>query len=119
MPPRDLRAYLFDISEACECVEEFTRGASFDDYQRTVLIRSAVERQFEIIGEALSQALRHHPTLVGQIDDTGRIIAFRNQLAHGYSSVADDVVWFVVETSLPALHERVNALLLELDGRRQ
>lgn len=116
MPPRDLRAYLFDISEACDRIEEFTRGASFDDYQRTVLIRSAVERQFEIIGEALSQVLRYHPTLADQINDAGRIIAFRNQLAHGYASVSDEVVWFVVHSSLPALHEKVNALILELDA---
>ncbi|HVA85942.1 MAG TPA: HepT-like ribonuclease domain-containing protein [Candidatus Saccharimonadales bacterium] len=93
MPPRDLRAHLFDVAEACRLIEEFTRGASFDDYQRTVLLRSAVERQFEIIGEALSQALRYHPSLAGQTNESDRIIAFRNQLAHGYSSVADDVVW--------------------------
>lgn len=119
MPPRDLRAYLFDIVEACQRIQDFTVGASFADYQRAVLIRSAVERQFEIIGEALSQALRYHPTLADQINDTGRIIAFRNQLAHGYASVADDVVWYVVGTNLPALHERVSALLLELADRRQ
>jgi uncharacterized protein with HEPN domain len=119
MPPRDLRAYLFDIAEACQRIQDFTGGASFADYQRTVLVRSAVERQFEIIGEALSQALRYHPTLADRINDAGRIIAFRNQLAHGYASVADDVVWYAVETNLPALHERVSALLLELDDRGQ
>jgi len=119
MPPRDLRAYLFDIAEACRLIEDFTRGASLADYERTVLLRSAVERQFEIIGEALSQALRYHPTLAEQINDTSRIIAFRNQLAHGYASVADDVVWDAVETNLPALRERVSALLRELDDPRQ
>ena len=115
MPRRDLRAYLFDIAEACERIEEFTGGASFGDYQQTVMLRSAVERQFEIMGEALSQAIRHHPEVADRINDSGRIIAFRNQLAHGYASVSAEVVWFVVHDSLPALHERVEALLLELD----
>jgi uncharacterized protein with HEPN domain len=58
MPPRDLRAYLFDIAEACRLVDEFTRGKSADDYAGDPLLRSGVERQLEIVGEALSQALR-------------------------------------------------------------
>ena len=119
MPPRDLRAYLFDIAEACQRIDEFTTGLSLADYRQAAVLRAAVERQFEIIGEALRQALHHHPTLAEQIDDTSRIIAFRNQLAHGYASIADDVVWDVVETNLPALRQRVDALLLELDEGRQ
>ena len=120
MPPRDLRAYLFDIAEACRLVDDFTRGKSAEDYDHEPLLRSGVERQLEIVGEALSQALRHHPTaLTDRIPEAPRIIAFRNQLAHGYASVADDVVWYAVETNLPALHERVSALLLELDDRGQ
>jgi len=57
------------------------------------MLRSAVERQFEIIGEALAQALRIAPDLASRISDTGRIIAFRNRLIHGRTSIADDIVW--------------------------
>jgi len=114
MPRRELRAYLFDVQEACERIEEFTRDTSLAEYEQTVLIRSAVERQLEIIGEALTQALRHHPALAGRIDDSGRIIAFRNQLAHGYASTSDEVVWVVVTSRVPDLRERVKSLLLEL-----
>lgn len=117
MPPRDLRAYLFDIAEACQHIEDFVGDASIDDYRQAAFLRSAVERQLEIIGEALNQALRYHPTLADRINDTSRIIAFRNQLAHGYASIVDDVVWDIVESNLPALRERVSALLLELDDR--
>jgi uncharacterized protein with HEPN domain len=75
------------------------------------MLRSAVERQFEIIGEALNQALRLDPTLADRISHSGRIIAFRNRLIHGYAFIADEVVWGVLETHLPTLHKEVTALL--------
>lgn len=61
--PRDLRKYLYDIDQACLLLKEFTGGKSFADYSTDAMLRSAVERQFEIIGEALGQALRTEPTL--------------------------------------------------------
>lgn len=63
MSPRDVRAYLFDIAEACGLVLEFTNGKAAVDYASDPMLRSAVERQLEIVGEALAQALRHHPDL--------------------------------------------------------
>jgi uncharacterized protein with HEPN domain len=108
---REIRKYLFDIVQACELLEQFTSGKAFTDYAADPMLRSAVERQFEIIGEALNQAIRLDPSLSGQITRTGRIIAFRNRLIHGYASVADDLVWGVIETSLPLLHREVAALL--------
>ena len=57
MPPEAARAYLHDIAEACRRIEEFVEGKTYADYVANPLLRSAVERQFEIIGEALSQAL--------------------------------------------------------------
>jgi len=81
MSQRDVRAYLFDIAEACRLVLEFTRTRSAGDYATDPMLRSAVERQLEIMGEALAQALRHHPGLLaGRIPEAPRIIAFRNQL---------------------------------------
>jgi len=88
MKQLDIRKYLFDINEACESLIQFTAGKTFSDYSTDPMLRSAVERQFEIIGEALAQVLRLDPSLRSRISDTGRIIAFRNRLIHGYSSVA-------------------------------
>ena len=79
------------------------------------MLRSAVERQFEIIGEALAQLLRLDPSLRSKISNTGRIIAFRNRLIHGYSSVADDIVWGILEANVPTLREEVAALMVELN----
>jgi uncharacterized protein with HEPN domain len=113
MPPRDVRKYLFDISRACQRLKDFTAGKALVDYSADAMLRSAVERQFEIIGEALNQALRQEPALGRRISDTSRIVAFRNQLIHGYAEIADDVVWGVLETDLPEISREVDALLAE------
>src|SRR5690242_9199613 len=59
--PRDPRAWLLDVITACELLSDFTRGKTFEDYAADVLLRSAVERQLEIIGEALRVAVHHRP----------------------------------------------------------
>jgi uncharacterized protein with HEPN domain len=72
-----------------------------------------VERQFEIVGEALSQLIETFPEVSERITDARRIIAFRNRLIHGYASVADDIVWGIVEGYLPKLKEEIQQLLEE------
>jgi len=72
-----------------------------------------VERQFEIVGEAFNQLLRLHPSYTSRITAARRIIAFRNRLIRGCDSLADDIVWGVLETNLPVLRREVAALLDE------
>jgi uncharacterized protein with HEPN domain len=74
--PPEVRKYLFDIAEACSLVSRFTAGKSFEDYTSDPLLRSAVERQFEIAGEALSRLLQLAPDLISRITDARRIVAF-------------------------------------------
>ena len=114
MLPPEVRKYLFDIGQACDLLIQFTKGKTFSDYTGDALLRSAVERQFEVIGEALSQALQVEPNLAQRISDTRRIIAFRNRLIHGYASVSDELVWGVLEANLPTLRREVQALLDEV-----
>ena len=102
---------LFDVAEACDLLERFTSGRTFEDYQADAMLRSAVERQLEIVGEALNGVLRLDPSLTKQVSDAPRIVAFRNRLAHGYAAVSDAVVWGVLEGSLPTLHREVRGLL--------
>jgi uncharacterized protein with HEPN domain len=75
------------------------------------MLRAAVEREFEIIGEALAQLARIDPTLAGSISQHRSIIDFRNVLIHGYADVDDRLVWDVVETRLPVLRREIDALL--------
>ena len=111
MKQPDVRKYLYDIAQACALIERFTEGKNLGDYTSDVMLRSAVERQFEIVGEALNQALSSDPSLGDCITDAPRIIAFRNRLIHGYASVANEVVWGVIERNLPTLASEVAELL--------
>jgi len=113
MLPLEVRKYLFDIAQACDLLTQFTGGKTFTDYSADALLRSAVERQFEVVGEALNQALHQYPDLANRISDCRRIVAFRNRLIHGYAFVSDEVVWGVLETNLPTLRREVQWLLDE------
>jgi uncharacterized protein with HEPN domain len=117
MQPHETKKYLFDIAEACDLIARFTDGKSFEDYHNDPLLRSAVERQFGIIGEALKMALQHDPQLAVSISNTTRIISFCNRLIHGYATIADEVVWGVLETNLPVLIREVKQLLKKDGGR--
>ncbi|EME57720.1 DUF86 domain-containing protein [Amycolatopsis decaplanina] len=100
---RDARAYLWDALRAAELLSEFSEGEDFDAYQSNAMLRSAVERQFEIIGEALNQLSKVDGDLAAQVPDLGRIVAFRNILIHGYATVDDALVWQVLTERLPGL----------------
>ena len=91
----DVKVYLWDIREAARAIEGFLTGVTENDYQTSDLLRSAVERKFEIIGEALNQLAKTNPVTGERIPDIGQIIAFRNDLIHGArprrGSLAQDV----------------------------
>ncbi len=101
----DARKYLLDALNACEAITEFTQQASLDDYSANLLLRSAVERQFEIMGEAFSQLDNIEPEYRHQYPDMGKIIGMRNRIIHGYDSVDDSIVWDAVKNHVPPLYE--------------
>lgn len=107
----DSKKYLFDIRHAAKLIAGFCSGRSFEDYVADDMLKSAVERQFGIIGEALARLAKTDSLVAEQVTDFRRIIAFRNILVHGYATVDDRIVWGVVETSLPGLIESVEGLL--------
>ncbi len=102
---------LEDVRQAAELILQFTAGKSFADYDGDVLLRSAVERQFEIIGEAINRLSKIDNSVVAALPDTPRIVAFRNILIHGYDVVDNHVVWDVVQNNLAPLHTQVTSLL--------
>jgi uncharacterized protein with HEPN domain len=107
----EAKKYLHDVQLACARLAEFTAGRTFDDYRADPMVRAAVERQFEIIGEALNRLSQQAPQVADRITDSRRIIAFRNLLIHGYAEIDDRVVWGVVEAKLEALISEVQGLL--------
>jgi uncharacterized protein with HEPN domain len=82
---------LLDALEACEAIQKFTEGRSFQEYERNLMLRSAVERQLEIVGEALGQAADEEKTLEEDIPVIPRIVSLRNRVIHGYDSVDDEM----------------------------
>ena len=109
--PREPKAYLYDMRQAAALIADFTDVLDFDAYAADAMVRAAVERQFEIIGEALGQLARLDPETAGQISEHRRIIAFRNILVHGYAGVDDLLVWAMVDTRLADLRREVDELL--------
>lgn len=111
---RDPRKYLWDALRAGGFLRQFAAGKTFEEYQDDVLLRSAVERQLEIVGEAFSQLAKSNTDLAAQIPELPRIVAFRNILIHGYASVDDTLVWQVLTEKLPQLEAALRALLADL-----
>ncbi len=107
------KKYLEDIAQAAEMIAQFTAGKTFADYTNEPMLRAAVERKFEVIGEALVQLSRRDGAVAARISEHRRIIAFRNILIHGYAGVDDLLVWGVVESKLAGLRREVAALLGE------
>ncbi len=109
----EVRKFLSDIQKASDLIGQFLAGKSRADYEIDLLLRSAVERQFMIVGEALCQALKLDPSLGTQITGTVPIVGFRNILVHGYALVNNDTVWSITLTDLPLLRQEVDALLAQ------
>jgi uncharacterized protein with HEPN domain len=101
--PRDPRVELHDAVTAGEAVRDFIAGRTLEDYREDLMLRSAVERQFEILGEALGRAIRIDPGLDERLPSLRGAIDFRNVVAHEYDRLADATVWDIACNELPAL----------------
>ena len=108
---RDPRVCLQDMRAAAARIQEFTAGKTLKEYNRDPLLRSAVERQFEILGEALTRLSKIKKDLAGLIPNQRKIIGFRNQLIHGYDTIKDAIVWDIVRKDLPILIQEIEAFL--------
>ena len=118
MRPRDIRVQLHDIVAAAGAIRSFITGRTFRDYRQDLMLRSAVERQFEILGEALSRALRADPGLGERLTASRGAIDFRNVVAHEYDALSPATVWDIARHELPALAAEAAAELSRLDAER-
>jgi len=103
-------ASLWDMVQAIRRMQAFTTGLTFDDYQTSILIQSAVERQLEILGEAagrVSDGLRQtHPDI-----DWRRTVGLRNVIIHRYDEIQQDIIWRIITTELATLLTQLEPLL--------
>ncbi len=100
---RELKKLLFDIQEAALAIKRFISDKNLADYQASDLLRSAVERKFEIVGEALNRIRQTDEEALEEITEYRKIIGFRNILAHGYDAISDEIVWEICGESLDIL----------------
>lgn len=98
-----LKKLYFDISQAASDLERFTQGKALADFENDRLLQVAVERWFEIIGEAINRMAREFPDEAEKIPNFRRIIGLRNILAHGYDIVDHRVLWDTLQTEITPL----------------
>ncbi|AFY29484.1 HepT-like ribonuclease domain-containing protein [Cyanobium gracile] len=108
---RDVSAYLQDVLEACIAIEDVMSGVSVEEYRSKRAVRSAVEREFIIIGEALRRVSALDERLFRSISNSRAIVDFRNMLAHDYGAVDDDAVFGLVYSDLIVLKAEVGEFL--------
>jgi uncharacterized protein with HEPN domain len=106
----EIKKWLKDIELAISEIDSFfPEKKIFSEFQSDVKSRKAVERNIEIIGEALSRILKFKPDIM--ISDARKIVDTRNRIIHGYDSVSADVIWLIVIRHLPILEKEVKKLL--------
>jgi uncharacterized protein with HEPN domain len=107
----EAKKLLFDIVAACDEIERFIAGKTLDDYLASELLRAAVERKFEIIGEGLVRLREKDSSTFAQISASQQAIAFRNRLIHGYDVIDHRIVWNTIKSDLLALRKETKRLL--------
>lgn len=109
---REIRKYLFDIMTSIDSINEYLgERKSFFEYQKNKLLRRGIEREIEIIGEAMNRALKLDPDL--DISHARQIVDTRNWVIHGYDKVDDVVIWAIISKHLPELKKEINRYLEE------
>jgi uncharacterized protein with HEPN domain len=106
----EAKKLLLDALEAGQSIQQRCAGHTLEQYHTDRWFRRTIEREFEIVGEALNRLDRLDPVLAGGITAIRKIVDFRNRIIHGYDAVDDELVWGVVEKHLPQLVQELTAL---------
>lgn len=106
----EVKTWLKDIEQAIFEINSFIPEVKhFKDFQKDLKTKRAVERNIEIIGEAMTRILKAEPNI--KISDTRKIVDTRNRIIHGYDSVSEDILWGIIIRNLPTLDKEVKELL--------
>ena len=106
----EVKKYLYDISESIDSIEKYLGdNRDFDIYLSNKMLRRAIEREFEIIGEALTRIERIKPDI--EISSKRKIINMRNRVIHGYDKIDNEIIWGTIVRHLPTLKKEISKLL--------
>ncbi|MDB4927392.1 HepT-like ribonuclease domain-containing protein [Mucilaginibacter sp.] len=107
---REIKKYLFDILTCIENIETFIgKSKAFEDFKKNMMLQHAVERNIEIIGEAVNNLLKIHPEI--NITNARRMVDARNKIIHGYDGIQPEQIWNIIINHLPSLKLEVQNLL--------
>ena len=105
----EIKVWLEDIEKAIAEIDAFLpEPRNFLEFEKDLKTKRAVERNIEIIGEAMSRILALEPDI--EISDSRKIVDTRNRIIHGYDSVSDDVIWLIVIRYLPVLGKEIKKI---------
>jgi uncharacterized protein with HEPN domain len=106
----EIKSWLKDIEQAISEINSFIPEIkNFKDFQKDLKTKRAVERNIEIIGEAMTRILKSEPDI--KISDTRKIVDTRNRIIHGYDSVSEEIIWGIINRNLSTLEQEVKELL--------
>lgn len=110
---REIKTWLYDILQAINEIEGYYENKSmiYEEYLKDIKTKRAIERDLEIIGEAVNRILKKDKSF--SLTNAEKIIATRNRIIHGYDSVSDHMIWSIVINHLPKLKAEVNKLISE------
>lgn len=107
---REVKKYLFDIKTSIESIDEFLGNKrDFFEYQSNKLLQRGIEREIEIIGEAVNRLLKIAPEI--RIENARQIVDTRNWVIHGYDKVDDVIIWGIISSHLPKLKKEIEEYL--------
>jgi uncharacterized protein with HEPN domain len=107
----EVKTWLFDILQSIEEIESYfsNKPKRFEDYLSDIKTQRAVERNIEIIGEAVSRILKADPEF--RLDNAHKIIGARNRIIHGYDKISHEVIWSIIINHLPKLQSEISGLI--------
>ncbi|WP_016775786.1 HepT-like ribonuclease domain-containing protein [Anaerophaga thermohalophila] len=106
----EIKKYLFDINKAVSSIEDYLGDKrDFTIYSSNKMLRRAIEREFEIIGEAMNRINKLNPDI--QITSKKKIISMRNHVIHGYDKIDDSIIWGAIVRHLPLLKKEISEIL--------
>jgi uncharacterized protein with HEPN domain len=112
MSDRPISLLLEDVIESCDRIEQYVMDINYDDFISNTLIKDAVERNIEIIGEACNKLPINFQTSHPEVD-WQKPIGMRNRLIHGYFAVDVPMLWNTIVTIIPIFKQQIKKLIIE------
>lgn len=105
--------WLFDVKIAIDEIDSFfiEEKKDFFKYRDNLMLKRAVERDLEIIGEAINRIITRDKDFENKITNAKAIVSLRNQVIHAYNNISDENVWSILTNHLPKLKKEIEYLI--------